>query len=283
MQQKMKTGIKIGALCLSVLLLICLIIAGMVVLPQLREQGKRYQETTEFKNREQDTQMIAHRGLSGLALENTKEAFLAAAQRTYYGIETDVRITKDGKFILCHDETLERIAGLGYKVEDTDYETLKALTFSDPYAKGETKTCSLASLAEYFSICQEFGKRAMLELKSEFSQEKIVELVGEIEETGYLEHTTFLSFSKDNLLKLRQAYPSVSAQYFVEKCTKEDEKFMIDNKMDAGLCWVSVTRSRVKRLHKAGLKVNAWTVDGAACATLLQDYGVDQITTNILE
>jgi glycerophosphoryl diester phosphodiesterase len=58
---------------------------------------------------------------------------------------------------------------------------------------------------------------------------------------------------------------------------------MIENKFDANIFWASVSRTRVKRLHKAGLKVNCWTVDGAACATLMQDYGVDQITTNILE
>ena len=98
-----KMGLKIGALALSVFLLICAVITGMIVFPQLREQGKRYTQTTDFRNRGEWVQMIAHRGLSGLALENTNEAFLAAAKRNFYGIETDVRITKDGKFILCHE------------------------------------------------------------------------------------------------------------------------------------------------------------------------------------
>ena len=57
---------------------------------------------------------------------------------------------------------------------------------------------------------------------------------------------------------------------------------MTEHKIHANLCWISVTRARVKRLHKAGLKVNCWTVDGVACATLFSDYGVDMITTNIL-
>ena len=53
--------------------------------------------------------MIAHRGLSGIERENTCPAFVAACNRSYYGVETDVHITKDGKFIIIHDETTERI------------------------------------------------------------------------------------------------------------------------------------------------------------------------------
>ncbi len=55
----------------------------------------------------QNTKMIAHRGLSGLEQENTVLAFIAAGNRSYFGIETDVRITKDKKFILCHDDNLK--------------------------------------------------------------------------------------------------------------------------------------------------------------------------------
>ena len=82
MEQSTKTKIKIGALALAVLFIICAVIAGMVILPQLRKPGKRYKQTTEFKNRSVTVQMIAHRGLSGLALENTLSAFKEAGQRT---------------------------------------------------------------------------------------------------------------------------------------------------------------------------------------------------------
>lgn len=283
MKQNVKTGIKIGALCLAVLLVICIVIAGMVILPQLRKKGKRYQETTDFKNRHEHVQMIAHRGLSGLALENTTAAFIEAGKRTYYGIETDVRITKDKKFIIFHDDTLTRIVGQDVNVEDLTYDELRELRFKDTYGKSEEKTCAFASVEEYYNVCKGYSKHAVLELKSEFTAEQIRELVTMIEGYGWLENTTFISFSRENLIFLRGLYPEVSAQYIVEKCTESDENFMIENKLDASLCWISVTRSRVRSLHNAGLKVNCWTVDGAACATLMQDYGVDQITTNILE
>ena len=47
--------------------------------------------------------MIAHRGLSGIERENTCPAFVAAGNRSYYAIETDVHRTLDGQFVVIHD------------------------------------------------------------------------------------------------------------------------------------------------------------------------------------
>ena len=49
------------------------------------------------KIKKSKTKMIAHRGLSGIEPQNTSIAFAAAGNRSYFGIETDVHITKDGK------------------------------------------------------------------------------------------------------------------------------------------------------------------------------------------
>ena len=56
--------------------------------------------------------VVAHRGVSKLECENTCAAFIAAGNRSYFGVETDVRTTADGHFIILHDETTERVAGI---------------------------------------------------------------------------------------------------------------------------------------------------------------------------
>ncbi|MBE5775575.1 MAG: glycerophosphodiester phosphodiesterase, partial [Clostridiales bacterium] len=57
-----------------------------------------------------NVKMVAHRGVSGLELENTNAAFVAAGNRSYYGIETDVHVTLDGKFVCFHDDNTGRVA-----------------------------------------------------------------------------------------------------------------------------------------------------------------------------
>ena len=78
---------------------------------------------------------IAHRGASCLETENTLAAFIAAGNRTYFGIETDVHITKDGKFILIHDDTTGRVAESDLVVEETDFSTLRTLPLKDTSGK----------------------------------------------------------------------------------------------------------------------------------------------------
>ena len=56
--------------------------------------------------------LIAHRGFSKYELENTKEAFLAAANRPYFGIETDISIIKNQAMILFHDDNLKRLTNI---------------------------------------------------------------------------------------------------------------------------------------------------------------------------
>ena len=56
--------------------------------------------------------LIAHRGLSAIAPENTLPALQQACNYKYYGVEFDVYTTKDEVFILNHDETVDRMTGV---------------------------------------------------------------------------------------------------------------------------------------------------------------------------
>ncbi len=254
---------------------------AVIAVPQLRGKGVRY-ETTKLWDKG-DVKMIAHRGLSGILLENTAPAFELAGQKSYYGIEADVHVTKDGKFIIVHDDDLERIAGLDMCIEETDYDTLRALRFKDVYGDSEEENMYLPSLDEYVAICKKYDKQAILELKKKMEPHEVSGIAKAVEDSGWFNRTTFISFSGENLVELRKVYPQADAQYLVEEATEEEIQFMIDNRFDADLRWDCVKTNVVERLHNAGLKVNCWTVDGKECARMMKKCGVDYITSNILE
>ncbi|MBE7067983.1 MAG: hypothetical protein E7381_01635 [Clostridiales bacterium] len=227
--------------------------------------------------------MIAHRGLSGLEKENTCPAFVAAGVKSYYGIETDVHITKDGKFIIVHDDDLKRVANLDMSVENSNFSDLRAVRMTDTDGVTERADLFLPSLEEYISICKKYDKECILELKNKMPEEKIWEIAQTAQNMGWLERVTFISFSAENLLALREKYPRASAQYLTELCLDEEIEFMINNRLDADLCGYCVTKERVDRLHEAGLRVNVWTLDTLEHAEMAKAFGVDMITTNILE
>lgn len=129
--------------------------------------------------------MIAHRGASGLESENTAAAFVAAGNRSYFGIETDVHKTADGQYILIHDDNTERVTGVSHVVEETDLATLRALRVLDVPTGGPGRgDLVLPTLREYARICLRYGKTAVLELKNAFTREEVLEIAGILEEEG---------------------------------------------------------------------------------------------------
>ena len=158
-----------------------------------------------FKGR---TQMIAHRGVSGLETENTNGAFIAAGNRSYFGIETDVHKTADGKFVLIHDDNTQRVSGDNLVVEESTYDTLRSLLlYQRDGQKGRTDI-RIPNLTEYISICRQYGKTAVLELKNRMAPEDVRSICHQIDALGYLPHTILISFCFDNLLYVRESNPT---------------------------------------------------------------------------
>ena len=229
-----------------------------------------------------NVQVVAHRGVSGLETENTCAAFIAAGNRTYYGVETDVYRTADGKFILNHDGNLKRIAGEDVCVEQVSFDVLRAAVL---YDKDGVKRGDLhpASVDEYIRICKKYGKIAVLELKSNFTDEEIARLCAQIESLGYLDGVTFIAFNIENLIKVRALYPNQSCQFLTGEVSDEIVAKLSELKMDLDVHYHSLTKERVDAFHAAGIKINCWTVDNVADAERLAEWGVDYITSNILE
>ena len=102
----------------------------------------RYKKSKKF-HQKGDCKMIAHRGLSGIKRENTVAAFDLAGEHSYFGIETDVHVTSDNKYVIIHDSLTSRVSATSYLVEKTPLDTLRKVKL---YAKskegGEKETRS---------------------------------------------------------------------------------------------------------------------------------------------
>ena len=121
------------------------------------------------KVNKRNTLMVAHRGISGIETENTASAFVAAGNRSYYGIETDVYRTADGKFMLFHDRELKRVGGEDILVEKCSLDVYQSVVLIDKFEQNKSRAdVRIATLENYIGICKKYGKVAVLELKSSF-------------------------------------------------------------------------------------------------------------------
>ena len=229
-----------------------------------------------------NTLVVAHRGLCGIERENTAASFLAAANRSYYGIETDFYRTADGKFAISHDKTLKRVAGIDVRIEETTLEDLQKIALFD--REGNRRGyLRVPTLEEYVEICKRYGKHAVPELKSDFTDEEIARALEIFRRADYLEHTTFIAFHYENLQKIRAQAPTQSVQYLFSEFTDEVMERVRRDRFDVDVYHSALTEERVRELHGLGVKVNCWTVNDPEEGERLSKWGVDFITTNILE
>ena len=223
--------------------------------------------------------MIAHRGASQYELENTKEAFIAAGNRSFFGVETDLNITQDKNIVTFHDADLIRLAFRPEKIQDLTLSELRKIPLFGGF--DHIDTYRVSTLSEYLRICRHYQKKCWIELKGAFNDEMIDHAVFDIQKEGMEKSCCFISFKLEHLLYLRSRYPHFLLQLLVGDLV-DDEVLAscCENRFDLSLHYELADAQIIEFIHKNNLKVNCWTVNDQALAKRLTGHGVDYITSN---
>ncbi|MBQ8207620.1 MAG: hypothetical protein IJZ89_02685 [Clostridia bacterium] len=230
-----------------------------------------------------NVKMVAHRGVSGLECENTNAAFVAAGNRSYFGVETDMHITADGKFAIIHDQSTKRVSGIDADVENLPFDAVRGIRLYDRKAGVTRSDLCIPSLEEYIRICHRYDKVCVLELKDCRGIEKYREMIEIIKANDHLDKTIFISFGKDNCLMIKEIMPEAKVQFLISEWNDDLLPWLKENGLDLDIYYGSVTKELVDLIHENGMEINCWTVDKAEDGERLAAWGVDYITSNILE
>lgn len=222
---------------------------------------------------------IAHRGLSSLAPENSITAFELAAQNpAYYGIECDVRQTKDLQFVVFHDDDLKRMVKQLVNVSELTYEELQLVVLKKGSKITTYKEEHIPLLTSYLDICQTYQKVAIIEIKSLASAEMLVDLVNLVD-TYQDVKVVFISFNI-NYLKFLRAITDRELQLLVEKV---NDTLIYDcrvNQIDFSISKDYLKPSLINKLKKKGFQVATYTVNYKAQMKYFEKLGVDYLTTD---
>ena len=170
-------------------------------------------ETIRVNNPRNHTKMIAHRGLSGLAPENTIHAFQLAVEHNYYGVECDIHALKDGNFAVFHDHNLERMTGNKVLINELSAFELENYPIINGNNIGNYQNVKIPLLNDLFELCAKTNIVPIVEIKqvrNDLDLDRVVELAREYR---LYEKVIFISFNLDYLLYLRKNYPDLSIQY----------------------------------------------------------------------
>ncbi|QDU34791.1 Glycerophosphoryl diester phosphodiesterase [Poriferisphaera corsica] len=237
--------------------------------------------------------IIAHRGASHDAPENTVAAYKLGWEQGADGAETDVHITKDGKLVCMHDDDAERTAGSLAKISETNFDELRKLdvgAWPDDRYVGE----QMPTLVEVLETVPE-GKLFYVEIKSGEDAASAVPLVkADIDKSGIKqEQIRIISFSAEAIKASKEQMPEVSAYlllYFVRDAATggwsptADEVISKLKACDADGVDINVVnrvdQSFIDQIKAAGYAYHVWTINSPHVAMRYAGMGVDSITTD---
>lgn len=234
------------------------------------------------------TIVVAHRGASGLAPENTIPAFELAWKQGADAIEADFRITKDGHIICIHDEDTKKVAGKNLIVKDSTLEQLRQLDVGAKKAKQYTGT-KIPTMQEVFATIPT-GKKIYIELKS--GKEIIPSLLKEIKQSKLNEdQITIISFNPLVLEEIRKQLPTIRLNWLVSfkrnlagnYKPKPSLVYQILKSIKANGLSTSqnhVNRHFIEYIQKQGYEHHVWTINDAKSAKKFQQWGTHSITTD---
>ena len=224
--------------------------------------------------------IIAHRGASGHAPENTLAAFERAVALGAGFIETDLHLTRDARFVAIHDPTLERTTNGTGNVRDSTLAEIRKLD-AGMWFDREFMGQKVPTLEEIVEFAAKHDVIFYLELKYEAAWGMHHSLVGALQKSGGAARSIIISSSEPTLTALRQVDPSAMMGLIFDEANQDHTKAGIELGVRQ-LCpqYSLVTHEMVEQAHGLDLQVATWTVDDAAAMRAMIAVKVDGIMTN---
>ncbi len=241
--------------------------------------------------------IIAHRGYTATAPENTIPAYIEAAKMGYSKVETDIAWTKDSIPVLLHDETINRTARykngnkpfFSKKCSDLTYNDLLKYDFGIWKGK-EYEGTKIPTLSNFLETCKNYNLQPYIEIKqtSDFDAKKAKILVDSVKEAGIEDSITWISFNAEYLKLISDEMPNGRLGYLSKEFSQAKTMQILQNlKTESNEVFLDIKAKAVNKemkslLSEAGFNFEAWTVDNTEELINLLTINCNGITTDLL-
>jgi glycerophosphoryl diester phosphodiesterase len=224
--------------------------------------------------------VIAHRGASGHAPENTLAAFRRAVALGATFIETDLQLSRDAHFVAIHDDKVDRTTNGHGKVHDLTLADLRKLDAGSWFGSEFTGE-RIPTLEEILDFAKKHDVVFYLELKPAGSWGGEHALIGALRQSGEIARTIVISFDATILESLRKIEPTLMTGLLYEgQINKPLERAVEVGARQLAARGDLVTPTLLVEARKRDLQVVCWTVNQPAHMRLLIQAGVDGIMSD---
>ncbi len=226
------------------------------------------------------TMIIAHRGASHDAPENTLASVNLAWEKSADAAEVDVHLSKDNRIMVIHDGDTKRTTGKKMVIRESMSPALRSLDANNgmDQFKGER----IPFLEEVIATVPN-GKILFIEVKTDtVIIPYLVEVLASSPDKSRL---VVISFDFDVCTMMKKQIPAIPVYWLHYTLSGSYKHKWISNAVDAGLDGLNfrhkgISKDYVEAVHRSGMKMFAWTVDDPVEAARLIESGIDGITSN---
>lgn len=229
---------------------------------------------------ENEFYLTAHRGLSSVAPENSAPALEEAGKAGYYAAEFDVMPTKDGVWVMIHDDTVDRtMSGTG-EICNLTYAEILEMTIDEGNGIENYPDLKISTLDEALDICEKYSMRAMIEIKGGKPEDmkSVLDILGK---RAFKKEPLIIDFDKDRVSAMRELDKNIEIWYLVNKIEDDTIEFAKENRTGIGFNFgIPKNYFRIKDAQSQGITLASWTVDFLPVLDVLCALDVKYITTN---
>jgi len=240
------------------------------------------QEASQFL----ENGVTAHRGCSAECPENTLRAFQAAIDLGADWLECDVYKTRDGRLVILHDPTTKRVGDRELRPGEVTYEELKKVDVAHGFRqrnKLSLAQCPVERIPLLEEVLELVKQQHKTRLSIQPKDDSTAEIVAMVERHEAVRWVGFNDGSLKKMSLVKQLNPAIPVFW------DRDKKFDLDRDLPIARQhgfetivphYQVVTAEVVAKIHRAGFKVGAWTVNEEAEMRRLLGLGVDRLYTD---
>lgn len=225
----------------------------------------------------------AHRGVTSVAPENTIPAYEEAVRLGYYSAECDIQRTKDGVWVLLHNDTVDKWFCEYGPIKDVTYAEASKYSFKGGSNFWAYYDLRIPTLDEFLDVFVGTNTRPQIEIKAE-TYDTLHEVVEAVEKKGLVESSIVISFDLQQLREIYKLNDKIELWYLVDRITEENiaEARSISDKVWLSANFDKNDRRSVQLALDSGIDVSYWTVNTVEDAKMMYDLGVRYLETDIL-
>ena len=224
--------------------------------------------------------VIAHRGASGHAPENTLAAFRKAVGLGAAFIETDLQMTRDARFVAIHDDTVNRTTNGQGAVHSFSLAEIRKLD-AGAWFGSEFASERIPTIEEILEFAKKHDVVFYLEIKPQGTWGGEHALIAALRESGEIARTVVISFDANVIEAVRKIEPTLMTGLLYDAQIENP----IDRAVEVGARQLAVrgdlvTPGLIAEARSKDLQVVCWTVNHPAHMRLLMTAGVDGIMSD---